>query len=74
MDVPFAKPYAARGRGRGRRRGHRLRLGLPGPRSQAFEEAFAARVGAPEAVATTNCTTALQLAALRRRASAPATR
>jgi dTDP-4-amino-4,6-dideoxygalactose transaminase len=29
---------------------------------QAFEEAFAARVGAPQAVATTSCTTALQLA------------
>jgi perosamine synthetase len=29
---------------------------------RAFEEAFAARVGAKEAVATTNCTTALQLA------------
>jgi dTDP-4-amino-4,6-dideoxygalactose transaminase len=33
-----------------------------GPRVKAFEEAFAARVGAPEAVATTSCTTALQLA------------
>lgn len=33
-----------------------------GPRVEAFEEAFAARVGAPEAVATTSCTTALQLA------------
>jgi dTDP-4-amino-4,6-dideoxygalactose transaminase len=28
---------------------------------EEFERAFAARVGAPEAVATTNCTTALQL-------------
>jgi perosamine synthetase len=33
-----------------------------GPRVQAFETAFAERVGAPEAVATTSCTTALQLA------------
>jgi perosamine synthetase len=33
-----------------------------GPRVRAFEEAFAARVGAAHAVATTNCTTALQLA------------
>ena len=33
-----------------------------GPRVRAFEEAFAARVGAADAVATTNCTTALQLA------------
>jgi perosamine synthetase len=33
-----------------------------GPRVRAFEEAFAARVGAADAVATTSCTTALQLA------------
>jgi dTDP-4-amino-4,6-dideoxygalactose transaminase len=33
-----------------------------GPRVQAFEAAFAERVGALEAVATTNCTTALELA------------
>lgn len=33
-----------------------------GPRVQEFEEAFAARVGAAAAVATTSCTTALQLA------------
>ncbi len=33
-----------------------------GPRVRQFEEAFAARVGAAEAVATTNCTTALALA------------
>jgi perosamine synthetase len=33
-----------------------------GPRVAAFEAAFAERVGAPEAVATTSCTTALQLA------------
>jgi perosamine synthetase len=32
-----------------------------GPRVAAFEAAFAARVGAPAAVATTSCTTALQL-------------
>jgi perosamine synthetase len=33
-----------------------------GPRVREFEAAFAARVGAAEAVATSNCTTALQLA------------
>jgi perosamine synthetase len=33
-----------------------------GPRVREFEEAFAARVGAAEAVATTSCTTALALA------------
>jgi dTDP-4-amino-4,6-dideoxygalactose transaminase len=33
-----------------------------GPRVQAFEAAFAERVGAEHAIATTNCTTALHLA------------
>ncbi|HEX4115463.1 MAG TPA: DegT/DnrJ/EryC1/StrS family aminotransferase [Solirubrobacteraceae bacterium] len=33
-----------------------------GPRVRAFEEAFAERVGAADAVATTSCTTALSLA------------
>jgi perosamine synthetase len=33
-----------------------------GPKVRAFEEAFAARVGAADAVATTSCTTALSLA------------
>ncbi|HTA98348.1 MAG TPA: DegT/DnrJ/EryC1/StrS family aminotransferase [Solirubrobacteraceae bacterium] len=33
-----------------------------GPRVRAFEEAFAARVGAVDAIATTSCTTALSLA------------
>lgn len=33
-----------------------------GPKVQEFEAAFAKRVGAADAVATTNCTTALQLA------------
>jgi dTDP-4-amino-4,6-dideoxygalactose transaminase len=33
-----------------------------GPKVRAFEEAFATRVGAAHAIATTNCTTALHLA------------
>jgi perosamine synthetase len=33
-----------------------------GPKVRAFEEAFAARIGAADAVATTSCTTALSLA------------
>ena len=33
-----------------------------GPRVREFERAFAERVGAPDAVATTSCTTALHLA------------
>jgi perosamine synthetase len=62
MDVPFAKPSL---------RGHEgaavadvIASGWvsQGPRVQEFERAFAARVGAAEAVATTNCTTALALA------------
>src|SRR6201986_3696887 len=62
MDVPFAKPWFGGGEGEGVG-------GVPasgwltqGPRVEEFERAFAARVGAAEAVATTNCTTALQLA------------
>src|ERR1700749_3258311 len=61
MDVPFAKPWFGGGEGEGVG-------GVPasgwltqGPRVEEFERAFAERVGAPEAVATTNCTTALQL-------------
>jgi len=62
MQVPFARPYltgeepAAVGAA--------IASGWisQGPRVRAFEEAFAARVGAREAVATTNCTTALHLA------------
>jgi perosamine synthetase len=62
MEVPFTRPYL---------RGHEgaavaetIASGWvsQGPRVREFEAAFAARVGAPEAVATTNCTTALQLA------------
>jgi dTDP-4-amino-4,6-dideoxygalactose transaminase len=62
MEVPFAKPYL---------RGHEgaavaevIASGWvsQGPRVREFEAAFAARVDAADAVATTNCTTALQLA------------
>jgi len=62
MEVPFARPTL---------RGHEgaavaevVASGWvsQGPRVQAFEQAFAARVGAAEAVATSNCTTALALA------------
>jgi dTDP-4-amino-4,6-dideoxygalactose transaminase len=62
MQVPFAKPYL---------RGHEGQAVADviasgwvsqGPKVRAFEHAFAERVGALEAVATTNCTTALQLA------------
>jgi perosamine synthetase len=62
MEVPFTRPYL---------RGHEgaavaevIASGWvsQGPRVREFEAAFAKRVGAADAVATTNCTTALQLA------------
>jgi perosamine synthetase len=62
MEVPFTRPYL---------RGHEgaavaevIASGWvsQGPRVREFEAAFAQRVGAADAVATTNCTTALQLA------------
>jgi dTDP-4-amino-4,6-dideoxygalactose transaminase len=62
MEIPFAKPYL---------RGHEgaavaevIATGWvsQGPRVREFEAAFAERVGAAEAVAVSNCTTALQLA------------
>jgi perosamine synthetase len=61
MDVPFAKPWF--GGGETEAVGEVLASGwlTQGPRVEEFERAFAAAVGAPEAVATTNCTTALQL-------------
>jgi perosamine synthetase len=62
MEVPFSRPTL---------RGHEgeavaavIATGWvsQGPRVREFEAAFAERVGAAEAVATSNCTTALQLA------------
>ena len=44
-----------------------------GARVQAFEQAFAAYVGAPHAIALNSCTAALHLSLLAAR-SAPATR
>lgn len=62
MDVPFAKPHLT-GR-EGPLVAEVIASGWvsQGPKVREFEQAFAARVGAAEAVATTNCTTALQLA------------
>lgn len=62
MEVPFSKPYL---RGdEGERVAATIATGWvsQGPRVREFETAFAERVGALDAVATTNCTTALQLA------------
>lgn len=62
IEVPFARP-AMRG-GEAEAIAEVIASGWvsQGPRVAAFEAAFAQRVGAPAAVATTSCTTALSLA------------
>ncbi|MFL5862637.1 MAG: DegT/DnrJ/EryC1/StrS family aminotransferase [Solirubrobacteraceae bacterium] len=62
MQIPFARPRLAGGEVEALTEVIASGWVSQGPRVQAFERAFAARVGAPEAVATTSCTTALQLA------------
>ncbi len=61
-EVPFARPWL--GGGEAEAVAEVIASGwlTQGPRVQEFERAFADRVGAPEAVATTSCTTALHLA------------
>ena len=61
MHVPFAKPHLTGKEGALVADVIASGWVSQGPKVRAFEEAFAARVGAAEAVATTNCTTALQL-------------
>jgi perosamine synthetase len=62
MQVPFAKPRFYGGEAEALAAVIESGWVSQGPRVQAFERAFAETVGAAEAIATTNCTTALQLA------------
>jgi perosamine synthetase len=62
IEIPFARPYLTGDEGAALAEVIGSRWLSQGPRVRAFEEAFAERVGAPEAVATTSCTTALHLA------------
>jgi perosamine synthetase len=62
MDVPFARPYLRGDEGDAVAEVIASGWVSQGPRVREFEAAFAARVGAAEAVAVSNCTTALQLA------------
>jgi perosamine synthetase len=62
MEVPFARPRLRGDEGDAVSATIASGWVSQGPRVREFEQAFAERVGAPEAVATTNCTTALQLA------------
>lgn len=62
MEVPFARPYLTGREGEAVARVIATGWVSQGPQVRAFEEAFASRVGAADAVATTSGTTALQLA------------
>jgi perosamine synthetase len=61
-DVPFSRPYYPGGEAEALAEVVRSRWVTQGPRVREFEQAFARAVGAAEAVATTNGTTALHLA------------
>ena len=62
MEVPFAKPYLRGDEGAAVAEVIASGWVSQGPRVREFEAAFAERVGAAEAVAVSNCTTALHLA------------
>ena len=62
MEVPFSRPYLRGDEGAAVAEAIASGWVSQGPRVREFEAAFAERVGAADAVATTNCTTALQLA------------
>ncbi|MGZ4330441.1 MAG: DegT/DnrJ/EryC1/StrS family aminotransferase [Solirubrobacteraceae bacterium] len=62
MKVGFARPYLTGNEGDAVAKVIATGWVSQGPRVQAFEAAFAERVGAADAIAVTNCTTALHLA------------
>jgi perosamine synthetase len=62
LKIPFARPYLTGSECEAVAKVIASGWVSQGPEVQAFEAAFAKRVGAAEAVATTSCTTALQLA------------
>jgi dTDP-4-amino-4,6-dideoxygalactose transaminase len=62
MEVPFSRPYLRGDEGAAVAEVIASGWVSQGPRVREFEAEFARRVGARDAVATTNCTTALQLA------------
>src|SRR5580704_13516643 len=62
IEIPFARPYLSGCEGEAVAEVIASGWVSQGPRVQEFEAAFAQRVGAADAVATTSCTTALHLA------------
>jgi perosamine synthetase len=62
MDVQFARPFLTGKEGSAVSEVIASGWVSQGPRVREFEQAFAERVGAPDTVATTSCTTALHLA------------
>ena len=62
MEVPFARSYFTGDEGAAIADVVASGWVSQGPRVGAFERAFAARVGAPDAVAVSSCTSALHLA------------
>jgi dTDP-4-amino-4,6-dideoxygalactose transaminase len=62
MEVPFTRPFLRGDEGAAIAEVIASGWVSQGPRVREFERRFAQRVGAADAVATTNCTTALQLA------------
>jgi dTDP-4-amino-4,6-dideoxygalactose transaminase len=62
MEIPITRPHLTGSEGEAVAETIASGWMSQGPRVREFEQAFAARVGAADAVATTSCTTALALA------------